>query len=216
MGIPQTPLPTSLAPNPSVFSPGISSPNLNQTINPTLSPSMSSAPTVQSWMVGSADLFGVTDADGALDARIRLFHSVGYSVKQNHTVIELYDFNCNNKMNNTGSTVYLLGHGGNIGYGTILSYDLGIDQTLLGDSEDSFVTLITDPANNEVSGQAACCTRVSSYKSDTEDEWTAAFFRETNFVLNFKIEDNNLVLGDISVTDYIPEVVDVDSGLPVN
>lgn len=199
MGIPQTPVPTS--PPPSPPSPGGTKQNFIPTTSPTFSPTTSSAPTAQSWMVGPADTFDV------LGESLRVIHSIGYSVKQNHTLVELYDFNCTNKMNSTGLTVYLRGLGGNIGYGTILFYDIGINQTLLGDSEDSFVTLTGNPINEEVSGQAACCTRVSSYKSDTNDEWTEAFLRETNFLLNFNTLDNKVVLGDIIVTDYLPQVV---------
>lgn len=200
MGGTSTPAPTP-APSTHVTVPG---PALPTSQNPTTSPTISLAPTTQNWSVGPA-LTTVVEADNIFDGLLHVDHTLGISVKQNHTLTELYDYNCINKKNMTGLAMYILPHGGNIGFGSYYSYDIGVNQTLLGDDVGGFVTYTGDAFTGNAAGSARCCIRVSTFESETYDQWTQAFFRETNFILNFNMTDNKIELNNIVVSENDPD-----------
>jgi len=97
--------------------------------------------------------------------------------------------------------MYIRPHGGNVGFGTFFSFDLGVNQTLLGGNVGGFIDYDGAPGVGNAVGSAKCCIRVSSYESDTFDSWTQAFFRETNYILKFNMTDNDVKLTNVVVSE---------------
>jgi len=176
----------------------------------TSSPTVSPAPTARSWLVGRATDHGVRNGDDIFDGLLTIGHDIGFTVKPNHTQVELYDHNCVTLKNSTGLAVYIGDLGSNIGYGAKFFYDIGIDKTKLGDNEGNFVTYLdTDLYGNSI-GSICLCTRVSTYESETYSGMTEVFFRETNFIINFNMTQNSFDINSVAIDDNDPDGFNTD------
>jgi len=193
MGAAPTPPSTTLAPIP------FGTPTDTPTAIPTASPTISAAPTARSWEIGEL-YWRLVDGDSVFDGRINVHHQIGYNVKQNHTHVKLYDYNCENEVNKTGLAVYIQDVGSNFGWGSFYAYELGLNSTLIG-SDTTFLFGDGLSQSADATGQVRCCTRISTYESNTHHGMLEAFYKETNFVFNYDLTQNVIQLGNVSVAD---------------
>lgn len=116
-------------------------------------------------------------------------------------MVKLFDLNCENEKNKTGTSVVLIETDGpNLGQGDSFSYHLGLDQTKIGGNAGGLVTFTGVGSEGKSKGRIKFCTRVSSYESNIE-----VSFRESNFDIGFDLTNNIFSLGNVSIQENSPD-----------
>lgn len=173
---------------------------------PTPSPTTLMTP----WLVGETSVSQT--GDNYFDASLNITNTIGRKVKQPVTVT-LFDKNCQKESTmNASQAVRVI----NVIQDPSFFYFVGIDQSLIGVDAvqgGTYATCIQKGVNSPCStGKIEFCTRVSTYERSTE-----VAFRETNFILDFDLTENNFNMNNIGITDNDPDslVTDVDNDFVV-
>jgi len=174
--------------------------------SPTPSPTMYSTTFITPWLVGPTT-YSLNVGNNYFDGSLDLINPIGSSANLNNVAVQLFDFNCQNKKDNTNSTNAVTISSIDTSQVQSFGYSVNIDQSNIGDDTGGFV-VSTGPSTGDVK----FCTRVSTWEGSIE-----VAFRETIFILSYKLTDNAFDLTNTQIQENDPDsfITDVDTDFSV-
>jgi len=183
-------------------------PNIG-TLSPTPAPTSPLYPTtyITPWLVGPTS-YSLNNGNNYFDGYLGLSNSIGFKANLNNVVVQLFDFNCQNKkehMNSTNSATIFAIDPSQV---QSFEYSVNVSQSNIGDDTGGFV-VSTGPST----GYIKFCTHVSTWEGSIE-----VVFRETNFILRYNLTNNTFAFNNIQIQKNDPDsfITEVDTDFSVN
>jgi len=161
---------------------------------------------ITQWLVGPTS-YSLNVGNNYFDGSLDLTNPIGPSANLNNVAVQLFDFNCQNKKDNTNSTNAVTISSIDTSQVQSFGYSVNIDQSNIGDDTGEFV-VSTGPSTGDVK----FCTRVSTWEGSIE-----VAFRETVFALSYDLTNNTFALTNTQIQENDPDsfITDVDTDFSV-